>query len=262
MSLRQNAHRSALLAVVLFASLPAAVAGQSAVDAAAQWVATRAELTAAASQLEALAASSAYSERLRARARLQAADVRTRLTRGDFIVGDRLDITVEGSSPYRDTVTVSASTDVLLGQFGRLSLAGVLRSEVSERVRTLVASSVLDAAVTVQPFLRVAVAGSVGTPGYVLVSPDSRLDELLSLGGGPAADADLQRMEVVRGDVVILTPAAIISAIADGQTIGALGVEQGDMLRLRPRTPPWDRASVLQIVAVVVAPLLTLIVVR
>lgn len=262
MSLRLFLRRLASLVAVAVFGLPATATSQSATDAGAQWVATRAELTASATQLEALAGSSAYSERLRARARLQAAAVRSRLERGDFIVGDRLDVTVEGSSPFRDTVTVSSSTDVLLGQFGRLSLAGVLRSEVAERVRVLVAGSVLDAAVTVQPFLRVAVAGSVGTPGYVLVSPDSRLDELLTLGGGPAADADLQRMEVVRGDVVILEPSAIISAIASGQTVAQLGVEQGDMLRLRPRTPPWDRASVLQIVAVVVAPLLTLIVVR
>jgi hypothetical protein len=100
------------------------------------------------------------------------------------------------------------------------------------------------------------------TPGYVLASPETRLDELLTRGGGPAADADLQRMEVVRGDDVILEPAAIVSAIAGGRTIAELGIEQGDMLRLRPRTPPWDRASTLQLVAVVVAPLPTLLVVQ
>jgi hypothetical protein len=228
----------------------------------AQWTATRAELTAAAERLDALAASSAYSERLRARARTQAAETRARLTRGDFIVGDRIVVVVEGSSPFLDTLTVSATPDVVLGTFGRLELRGVLRSELTERVRTVVGQSVRDANVTVQPLLRVALAGSVMTPGYVLASPETRLDELLTRGGGPAADADLQRMEVVRGDDVILEPAAIVSAIAAGRTIAELGIEQGDMLRLRQRTPPWDRASTLQLVAVVVAPLLTLLVVQ
>lgn len=251
-----------IVASVLALGPVKAVAQNVARGAAEAWGATRPELLSELERLAQLAQSPAYGERLREDAARQANDVRRRLAAGDFAVGDRFIVSVAGSVPLEDTVLVLAGPQARVGNFGAVQLSGVLRSELHDRVLELVRGTVLDASVEVRPLLRLAVYGSVSTPGYLLVPPETRVDELLTLAGGPSTEADLQKMQVIRADTVILRGSDVLGAIASGRTVAQLGLAQGDLLSLRPRPPPWDRASVLQIVALFATPIITFLAVR
>ena len=66
----------------------------------------------------------------------------------------------------------------------------------------------------------------------------------------------------MRGDTILFDGTRVQLAISRGETLDALGVQEGDALRVPQRTAPWDRASTLQIVTMLVTPLLTLFVVQ
>lgn len=230
-------------------------------------LASRTQLDAAATQFDQYAASSAYSERTRARARIEAAAIRRRIAEGDFRVGDRIALRIEGlqapgTQTPTDTVTVLDGRMITIPGYRQVSLAGVLRSELEGKLRTELADYVQRATVIARPLMRVAVFGSVGRPGYVSVPAETSLDQLLSLAGGPSATAAVEKITLVRADTVLLKPEAIVSAVAEGRTLDALGVLDGDALVVPVSGPPWDRNATLQIVGLFLTPLLTIFVLR
>jgi hypothetical protein len=224
--------------------------------------ATRVELAAARDSFDAFANSPAYSVRTREAARATATRIRSRLERGDFKVGDRFAVIVTGSVALNDTVTVLNGPSARIGTFGVLPLAGLLHAELEDAVRQRVVASVLDAVVTVRVLVRVAVFGAVLSPGFQAVPLETRLDELLMNAGGPSSDADPSQLKVMRGDAVILSGSRILDAIAAGETVGSLGLLEGDYLSVEPRRPPWDRATTLQLVTVFATPLVTFLLLR
>jgi len=226
------------------------------------WAASRAEITAELERYRQFAASPAYSTQARAKASRYASQLERRLQDGDLRAGDRLMVQVTGSVPLNDTVTVLDGQTLELPRFGLVSVAGVLRSELDAKLREFVNATVRDATVSVRPLIRVAVYGSVGAPGYQAVPLETRLDELIMLSGGPTSEADPNRMRVMRGDAVVLQPQEVLAAIADGHTVGWLGLREGDRLTLDVRTPPWDRGTTLQIVGLFAFPIITTLLVR
>jgi protein involved in polysaccharide export with SLBB domain len=230
-------------------------------------LASRAQLDAAATQFDQFAASSAYSERTRSRARSEASAIRRRISEGDFRVGDRIALRIEGlqnpgTPTPTDTVTVLDGRVITIPGYRQVSLAGVLRSELEGRLRTELADYVQRATVIARPLMRVAVFGSVTRPGYVSVPAETSLDQLLSLAGGPSATAAMEKLTLVRADTVLLKPDAIVTAVAEGRTLDALGVLDGDALVVPVAGPPWDRNATLQIVGLFLTPLLTIFVLR
>lgn len=226
------------------------------------WRATREEIQADIARLEQLAASPAYSASMRGRARAAAQAGRDRLQRGDFRVGDRIHLRVEGSVAFDDTVAVVAGPRIVVPTLGDVELGGVLRAELPMRAQTVFRRGVLDAVVVARPLARLAVFGTVGAPGYHFVSYESRLDELLSIAGGPTVDSRPDRFTVMRGDTVLLEARDVGSAIAEARTVGDLQLRDGDYLRVEPRSPPWERSAILSLVGLMLTPLVTSLLVR
>lgn len=244
---------------VLLALSAAPVEAQAPVGAA---LATRAELETALAEREAWVNSPAYAANLRARARREAQMIRQRLEQGDFRAGDRLVIRLEGSVPFNDTVTVAAGPRITIPGLRPMEIRGALRSELPGRLQQEIRQAVLDATVTVQPLARLAVFGAVTNPGYQLVSYDARVDELLTGAGGPVGDSRPSRFSIMRADTVLVTPDGVAAAIASGQSIGDLALHDGDFLVVKPPAPPWDRATVISVVSIFAAPLLTALLLR
>lgn len=209
---------------------------------------SRADIESAAAELDQLAASTAYGERLRARARADAAVLRARLTDGDFKVGDRIMLVVEGQIVVNDTLSVLDGARLMVPGFRAVSLAGVLRSELETKLRSELTDVVRQATVTARPLIRLAVFGAVGQPGYVSVPAETTVDELLMVAGGPTATAEIEALRLVRSDTVLVGPAAIRAAVAQGRTVGALDLTDGDALFVPEKGLPWDRNSILQMV--------------
>lgn len=224
--------------------------------------ATRAELEAALGVSDRSAGSTAYSDRTRARARSTALAIRARLSAGDFRVGDLIRLNITGQIPVNDTVSVRDSLVIDIPGIRQVRLHGVLRSEVETVVSRDVIEVVRDARVTARPLVRVAVFGLVTQPGYFSVPAETRIDELLTMAGGPTGEAATDNLHLVRGDTVLLDGREVQAAIAQGRTIDALEVREGDALQVLQRPAPWDRASTLQIVTMFITPLLTLFVVQ
>ncbi|HKI94211.1 MAG TPA: hypothetical protein VJ992_02860, partial [Gemmatimonadales bacterium] len=84
--------------------------------------ASRDSLEALAQRYEMAARSTAYSGDLRARALANAERVRARLTNGDFQVGDRVLLAVEGEPTLTDTFTVQAGPQIVLPNIGAVPL--------------------------------------------------------------------------------------------------------------------------------------------
>lgn len=225
-------------------------------------MARRAELEAGASYYDRLAASPAYSERSRARARELAALARTRLREGDFRIGDRIFVVASGTSPLTDTVTVLDGGRISLVGYGPVSLVGVLRAELEAKLLSEMTAVVRNTLVTARPLMRVAVFGAVTRPGYYNVPQEVSLDEVLSRAGGPLATADVRKTELTRADTVLLSASALGEAIARGTTLDALGVQDGDALMVPVAPLPWDRNTGLQLVSMFVMPIVMIYVLR
>ena len=220
-------------------------------------------------QLDALAGSTAYSERARARSAQEAANIRRRLSEGDFRVGDRIYIEIEGSIPegiegaaptlsdLQDTVTVFEGARINVRNIGEISLVGVLRSELQNRVNTAVNEVILNSRALTRPLVRVAVFGSVGRPGYYNIPLETRLDNLIMLAGGPTIDAATGNMRMVRGDTVVLDAAEVRSMITDGAVIGAMGLQEGDQLIVERGAQRLDRQQTLQFTFLFLSPIIS-----
>lgn len=239
--------RASITFALLLLALPAvAAAAQDAVRRPVLRAATRADLESAAAELDQLAASTAYGERLRASARTRASALRVRLTDGDFRPGDKILVVIEGQLAVSDTLAVLEGLRLPVPGFRAVSLAGVLRSELEAKLRTELTDVVRNATVTARPLIRLAVFGAVAQPGYLSVPAETTLDELLMLAGGPNADAGADRMKLTRADTILAGSPAIRAALSEGRTVGALDLTDGDVLQVPLNGPPWDRNAVIQ----------------
>lgn len=271
---RMRRHRLRPLLALLGALTlsPLVVAAQA--DLGSAWTASRAELERRVTQLDALAGSTAYSERARARSAQEAASIRRRLSEGDFRVGDRIYIEIEGAIPegiegatpamnnLQDTVTVLEGARINVRNIGEVSLVGVLRSELQSRVNTAVSEVILNSRATTRPLVRLAVFGSVGRPGFYNLPLETRLDNLIMLAGGPTIDAATGSMRMVRGDTVVLDQSEVRSMIATGTVIGAMGLQEGDQLIVERGAQRLDRQQTLQFVFLFLSPIISGLVFR
>ncbi len=217
-------------------------------------LATRAELQASLQLAERSATSTAYGARTKERARRLAADLRTRMRDGDFRVGDQIQIRVQGTElNLLDTLAVSDSLLIDVPNIRSISLRGVLRSELDSALTMELARSVRDLRVEARPLIRVAVFGLVTNPGYLTVPSETLLDQLLTLSGGPTAEAAPDRMRLMRADTVLLDGKRVQAAIASSRTLDALDVRDGDALYVVRRREPWTLQTTLSIVTLVLA---------
>jgi len=156
--------------------------------------------------------------------------LRNRLEKGDFQEGDRIVVifhTTAIASPV-DTATVRAGKVIQLPRLDDLKLEGVLRSELTESLVRHLAKYFKDPQVQATHLLRVAVFGAVGHPGYFYSPADVLLNDVLMRAGGPAADADMNRIIVRRGPEIIWSDEATRTALIDGLSLDRLNLRAGD----------------------------------
>jgi protein involved in polysaccharide export with SLBB domain len=214
---------------------------RSQTNAAMQPMATRAELTALAARLE----------RGSSEERSQAAALRVRLRDGDFRAGDRLSLVIEGNVTLADTAVVVASgPKVTLPDIGDISLAGILRSELQDHMKTQLARFVRDARVRATPLVRVSVLGPVGRPGFYFMPADIPISDAVMRAGGPAGSADLSKSVIRRGSDELYDRRNTQSAINEGLTLDQLSLRSGDEILVGTQSQrSWQTiASVVSVV--------------
>lgn len=225
--------RAFVAIVALLVAGDPATAQQSEWDAT-QRRATRAELIALQDRYAAAARSSAYSDELRAEAAEQAERVRQRLELGDFPAGSRVGVWVEEQPAMTDTFTVSSDRSITLAGLGAVSLEGVLRSELQERIVSEVARIIQDPRVRTESFLTVSIDGEVRTPGHYLVRSNDPVSAVLMKSGGLTSTAQRGAVRVERGPETVVDAATFETALRAGTSLDQLAVREGDRIFVPP----------------------------
>jgi protein involved in polysaccharide export with SLBB domain len=228
--------RLSLLAALAVPLLPTGARGQEVWDPSRVY-ASRAGLETLARRLELSAESAAYSEVLRAEARDEANGLRARLRDGDFQVGDLIVLAVQGETALSDTFTVETGPSIQLPTIGRLSLEGVLRSELDPHLAQELARFIRQPDVTAQTLIRISVTGEVTRPGFYAVPSQLLVTDVLVIAGQVTPNADVSKIRIERGNRAVWDSEALGPEIVGGRTLDQLGVRAGDRLVLGRRPP-------------------------
>lgn len=165
-----------------------------------------------------------------------AAAIRQRLRDGDFQVGDRIVVTVQGETFLTDTFTVRTGRVVTFPNLPDISLQGVLRRELNDHLKREIGKYVRDPSVKATSLIRIAVMGEVQRPGYYSVPSDFLASDAIMAAGGPTPLAELKKSTLRRGNSTILDRAGMQQAIASGATLDKLDVRPGDELVVGKKT--------------------------
>ena len=248
--------------VLLVGGLTAALPAQSQTptdwDAAREQV-TRTELQGLLERLETQAASSAYSSRMRAHARESMQLIERRLREGDFQTGDRVVLDVQGEPEMSDTLTVRAGRVVDVPVAGRVSLEGVLRSELQEAMESHISNYVRNPVVQTQALIRLSLIGEVASPGFYVVPADIPVTDALMLAGGPTGAANLPQLRVERGSARIWEGEAMEMAVIQGRTLDQMNIQAGDRIVVPAGGGERDTMQTVTMVTTVVGSLGTVI---
>ena len=214
---------------------------------------TRADLQQLLQRLDQAAASNTYSQPVRDRARAEAAVIRVRLAEGDFQVGDRISLVVEGEQALSDTFSVRDGRMLRLPTIGDVSVAGVLRSELEAHMQMTIGKFLRDPVVRARSLIRVSLLGEVSKPGFYVVPTDMVLSDALMLAGGPTPAARLQRLRIERDGDAIWSDAPLQKALAEGQTIEQLNLRAGDQVVVPRRATGFFNESAVRTVGALLA---------
>ena len=168
--------------------------------------------------------------------------LRQRLEKGDFQDGDRIIVRVQGNTlmpkelmSLPETLTVRTGRHLEFPRMADLSLEGVLRSELNDRLTAHLAQYIKEPNVRSTPLVRLAVLGQVGKPGYVYTLADAPLSDLIMQAGGPSGAADMAGVTIRRGADVIWDQQDTRAALADGMSLDRLHLRAGDEIEVPAR---------------------------
>ena len=179
-----------------------------------------------------------------------AALIRTRLESGDFQAGDRISLRVDGEQQLTDTFTVGAGLELALPQVGSVSLRGVLRSELNDRLTTHLSQYLRAPVVEARPLMRLLVEGQVGRPGFYAAAPELPLADVISVAGGLTSMAKATEIRVERGETRIWSGALLQQALGRGYSLDRLNLRAGDRVYVPTR---GDSERTLRIVGVLLS---------
>jgi protein involved in polysaccharide export with SLBB domain len=206
-----------LMLALLLLSAPALLRAQQPRWDSQQIEMSRAELETLLTRYDETSASSAYSGAIRQQARREAELIRGRLANGDFRIGDQIVLQVEGEPQLTSTFGVQSGPSIVLPVIGSISLAGVLRSELEPHLRSEIGRYIRDPSVQARSSVRILMTGGVAQTGYHVVPTNAVFSDLLMMAGGPANNAQLQKIRVERADRVIWEGDALQQAIIEGE---------------------------------------------
>jgi protein involved in polysaccharide export with SLBB domain len=158
-----------------------------------------------------------------------------RLQEGDFRVGDRLVVSVAGEKALSDTFTVRSGQMLVLPDMAPLSLHGVLRSELRDKLQPHVSQYIREPTVGAEALLRIGILGSVARPGYYNVRADQPLGDVLSVAGGLATEADLGKAVILRDGSEYWPREEVRRAMASGKSLDVVGLQSGDEIQIGRR---------------------------
>lgn len=224
--------KTLLIIAAATAVLPLGVSAQSAAPDVGRLEMTRGELTELLKHYQDVARSTAYSEDRRKRAEQERGLIEARLESGDFRLGDQIVLLIEGDWVAPDTLAVQGGPFVNVPQIGDIPLKGVLRSELQSHMIKELGRYYRNPVVQAEALIRLRVMGAVNAQGFYHFPAKTLIGEALMGAGGLGPDADLDDVEIRRGEQTIWEGETLQTAINDGSTLDQLSLRAGDELYL------------------------------
>jgi hypothetical protein len=222
------------LLVFVLAMLPTGVFAQATIGEMRRQ-ATRAELERAAKAAES-ASLQAPDEKTREKLRADAAAIRMRLSNGDFIPGDRINLIVAGDSVLTDTFTVRGDRMLPLPNIPAISLHGVLDSELEPHLTKELLRYIKTVQLDATPLVRISLLGFPQSNFYTIPVDQSITDVIAAAGGWGSVTAVAPEKAVVRrAGKVIIDAKATAEAVRQGKTVGDMALRDGDELYVPDR---------------------------
>jgi protein involved in polysaccharide export with SLBB domain len=185
-----------------------------------------------------------------------AALIKARLDNGDFQPGDRIVVRVDSEPQLTDTFTVSDNLDLTLPQVGSIPLRGVLRSELTDKVKTHLSQYLKNPAVEVHPLMRLLIEGQVNKPGFYAIEPGQPLTDAITAAGGFTQVAKVKDVRVERGQTKIWAGQPLQEAMGRGYSLDRLNLRAGDRVFVPGHA---DSARTLQIMSLLIGLPLTVL---
>lgn len=157
-----------------------------------------------------------------------AAAIRQRLQEGDFHPGDKIQLTVRSDSAFSGLLTVRPDRTVLLTDIPPISVAGLLRSELTAHFTTQLGRYLRNPVVDATSLIRLSVIGEVNRPGFYDISPESPLTEVIQVAGGMSGNGDAYRSEAKRGTETLYTREQLRVMLANGRSLDQVDLRNGD----------------------------------
>ncbi len=161
---------------------------------------------------------------------------------GDFRVGDRILMTVEGEPQLSDTFTVVPGPAIDLPVIGTVPLTGVKQTGLEHYLTAYIGRYVRQPVVHATAMIRVGVLGEVARPGFYALPSRALVDDALMAAGGVTQTARVNAMYLARTDAPNVASDSLHHAIALRLTIAQLGVRSGDELVV-PRVSDFERTA-------------------
>jgi len=190
----------------------------------------RARAMATRAELETMAASAEGNDK---------AMIQSRLTEGDLQPGDLIALSVIEDETLTDTFTIRTGRTLKLPNIPEMSLQGVLRSELDSVLTARIAEYIRNPQVDAVPLIRVAVLGAVNRPGFYSVPAETPAPQVVMIAGGPNQNTDLEKVEIRRGEVIVLDRTEMNAAFAAGTSIDQLNVLGGDQFVVGQKSGGW-----------------------
>jgi protein involved in polysaccharide export with SLBB domain len=200
-------------------------------------------------RLDQASRSQAYSRELRERSRRETQALRERLSNGDFRVGDRIVLWVEGEEALTDTFVVTPERTVILPTVGEVDLSGLLRTELDARIRDEVGRYISNPILSTRSLVRISFIGFFAEEGFYLVPPEMPLSDALMTYPGLGPEGNVAKARIVRGDEILLQGRELRDALRDGATLGELRLYSGDQVNL-PRRSAFAAGEIGRTIAV------------
>ena len=118
---------------------------------------------------------------------------------------------------------------------GRISLDGVLRSELQPHLSREIGRFIQDPQISTQALVRLSVQGAVARPGFFVAPSTALLGDVIMLAGGPAQNADVTALRIERSGIPLIEGAEMQEALTAGRSLDQLNLLAGDELTVPTR---------------------------
>jgi len=153
------------------------------------------------------------------------AAIARRLREGDVWPGDIVRLRVLGEDRWTLDHTVTPMRTIALEGIEPIDVAGALYSELEQHIAESLSRYLREPRIDVDVLKRVGVLGNVGNPGFYLTTGNSLVSELIMQAGGPAANANVDRIVFRRlGDELDIGPQVVWQSMS----LDDLGILSGD----------------------------------